>query len=634
MTTGVLVGGDSARLREQLASLGVERVVAVGADVAAVAAAVRAAPPGTVVLAAADVFTQREALAGVLADPRLGSAILSGRAARPRAHPLRSERGRVLSAGSEFHAVTEPGEWFLGVLKVLDADRAALLAAADRIAALGLPGDPVALLLVGLVRSGTHVGQSDLRALFWARPRSEEERAAAERDVRGHDEERVLLDSSVKAVDGFFTTFFVSPYSKHVARWAARRGLTPNQVTAVSLGLGVLAAAAFATGERWGLVAGAVLLQVAFTTDCVDGQLARFTRTFTPLGAWLDSTFDRLKEYLVYLGLAVGADAAGEPVWALAGAALTLQVVRHAMDFGFAAAENRTVDAAPPRPLDEPGDGGGGAPAQALAAWRRTDRVPGLAWVKRIVAFPIGERFLAISLTAALWDARVTFVVLLAGGALAAAYGSAGRILRALSHRAARGDRAAQPSPSDGQPARSGEDGLMTQREDGPLARALAAAAAVPLPASALVLAGVAPLGAGLALGAPAWPFVAWLVLAGSASGAARRDGDPLAWAVPALLRAGEYAAYVWLSPSGALPLLVVLAFGHYDLVYRPRYQRRVPPGLAGGWELRLLAALALDAAGALPAGMWAAAGILGALLGAEAAASWRNHHDERDASA
>ena len=36
---------------------------------------------------------------------------------------------------------------------------------------------------------------------------------------------------------------------------------------------------AFATGERWGLVAGAVLLQIAFTIDCVDGQLARYTRT-------------------------------------------------------------------------------------------------------------------------------------------------------------------------------------------------------------------------------------------------------------------------------------------------------------------------------------------------------------------
>ena len=79
-----------------------------------------------------------------------------------------------------------------------------------------------------------------------------------------------------------------------------------------------LAAAAFATGERWGLVAGAILLQAAFTTDCVDGQLARYTRTFSKLGAWLDSIFDRSKEYVCFAGLAIGASRAGDPVWPLA----------------------------------------------------------------------------------------------------------------------------------------------------------------------------------------------------------------------------------------------------------------------------------------------------------------------------
>jgi phosphatidylglycerophosphate synthase len=438
VTTALLVGGANERLAEQLGSLGVGGVETVGVDVTAIAAAVRAAPAGAVVIAARDVFTQREALAGVLADPRLGTAILSAREDRgPRSYPLRSERGRAIAAASDFHTVGAPTEWFLGVLKVEERDRPALLDAAGRLAALGLGGDPVALLLVGLVRAGVHVGQSDLRALLWARPDGPAERAAAERDVAGHDEEKVLLDSSVKAIDGFFTTFLVSPYSKHIARWAARRGLTPNQVTAVSMLLGVLAAAAFATGERWGLVAGAVLLQVAFTTDCVDGQLARFTRTFTPLGAWLDSTFDRLKEWIVYAGLAIGAAHAGDPVWALAGAALTLQTARHAFDFSFAAAEHRSMDVAPQRPLDDPSDGGApdaGSPAaaQALGVWRRLDATPGLIWIKRIVVLPIGERFALISLTAALWSPRTTFIALLVWGAFAAVYGLAGRVLRAL----------------------------------------------------------------------------------------------------------------------------------------------------------------------------------------------------------
>ena len=155
----------------------------------------------------------------------------------------------------------------------------------------------------------------------------------------------MLLDSAVKGADGFFTTFFVSPYSRFIARWAARRGFTPNQVTTVSVFIGLLAAIAFATGERWGLITGAILLQAAFTTDCVDGQLARYTRQFSKLGAWLDSVFDRTKEYLAFAGLAIGASQMGDPVWLLACAAITLQTVRHMSDFSFGGAQQQVLAA-------------------------------------------------------------------------------------------------------------------------------------------------------------------------------------------------------------------------------------------------------------------------------------------------
>jgi CDP-alcohol phosphatidyltransferase-like enzyme len=424
--------------------------------------------PGAVLVAHADIVTQREALAGVLGHPRFATTALVGDTGSV---GVRSDRARLVSAESPFHTVHQPNSAFLGALQVGPADRATLAAAATRLADLAdarrageLAEDVPALLIVGLVRSHVIVGESLLRELFWARPRSpdEVERAAAE--IGGYDEEQVRLDLAVKPTDGFFTTFFVSPYSKYIARWAARRELTPNQVTVVSMAIGVMAAAAFATGSRAGLIAGAVLLQIAFTADCVDGQLARYTRTFTRFGAWLDSIFDRAKEYMVYAGLAIGAAHSGDPVWLLAGSALTLQTVRHAFDFSYGALEREGIQAAPQRPLEEAWDGRGPAPvegpaaapdaavrpgpppdtpvrsgppppraaARALGAWRRLDRAPGLIWVKRILAFPIGERFAAISITAALFTPRTTFVVLLACSGVAALYGLTGRLLRSL----------------------------------------------------------------------------------------------------------------------------------------------------------------------------------------------------------
>jgi hypothetical protein len=49
-----------------------------------------------------------------------------------------------------------------------------------------------------------------------------------------------------------------------------------------------------------------------------------------------------------------------------------------------------------------------------------------------MIAFPIGERFAVIAITAALFTPRVTFIVLLAWGAVAALYSQTGRVLRSL----------------------------------------------------------------------------------------------------------------------------------------------------------------------------------------------------------
>ena len=49
-----------------------------------------------------------------------------------------------------------------------------------------------------------------------------------------------------------------------------------------------------------------------------------------------------------------------------------------------------------------------------------------------MVAFPIGERFAVISITAALFDARVTFITLLVLGGIAAVYTQTGRVLRSI----------------------------------------------------------------------------------------------------------------------------------------------------------------------------------------------------------
>jgi len=172
---------------------------------------------------------------------------------------------------------------------------------------------------------------------------------------------------------------------------------------------------------------------------------------------------------------------------------------------------------------------------------------------------------------------------------------------------------------------------LLLYREDGPLARVLGRPN--PAPPSLLLVLAVLPLAVAIALnersdGAVAAVF-AWLIALGGFSRGSDLERDRFRWAVPPLLRAGEYAALIWLAPAAGLALLVVLAFHHYDVVYRLRYHPPAPPTLGGGWDTRLIFAWILLVAGALPEGFYAGAGILGALFVAECVASWRKNDEQ-----
>jgi hypothetical protein len=647
-------------------------------------AEIAAAGHGPVVVANADILTQGEALAGLLADPRLPNGILVTRWATSRlaAPGVQSRVGQVLTVGTAHHHIVNATERFLGVIKLAADERATLARVAARSAevlggplpehwrnaaalkerqwrlalykragdgdaeldelevadagSLELPPedeaelarriaaaheDATALLLRRLVKANVTIGMGRLRGLFWARPLAPADVDAAAARIADHDEEKALLGSAVKPTDGFFTTFFVSPYSKYIARWAARRGWTPNFVTSLSMLVGVLAAVAFATGERWGLVLGAVLLQAAFTLDCVDGQLARYTRTFTPLGAWLDSIFDRAKEYVVYAGLAIGA---GEDVWLLAAAALALQTTRHAGDFAFNASRDEAIKArlAVPqfkRDKDDP----------LLTPYEKTGP---RQWVRKVFVLPIGERFALISLTAALSGAELTFLALLAWGGLALTWTTYGRLSRSLGARR-------ETSVTTAVESEAGP--LQTYRDDGAVARLLARGAGPlrAIPPVVLLLAGGLPLLAAAAVvreDATWWlvgACVGWAVLCGGLSGA-RVLRDRLRWTVPQLLRAIEYGGIIWIASvasddadPAAFALLAAIAFRHYDVAYRFAQRHATPPRglvlLLGGWDGRLLLTTALGAAGAAAAGFYALAAVVALLSVGEAVAFW-----------
>ncbi|NEE39405.1 CDP-alcohol phosphatidyltransferase family protein, partial [Streptomyces sp. SID7982] len=427
-----------------------------------------------------------------------------------------------------------------------------------------------------LEAEGVAVHRPELGDLVARVPRAPQERSEARQAVAAVDDEAIRLRTAVKSRDGFFTTHCVSPYSRYLARWCARRGLTPNQVTTASLLTALIAAGCAATGTRGGFVAAGLLLLFSFVLDCTDGQLARYSLQYSTLGAWLDATFDRAKEYAYYAGLALGAARGGDDVWALALGAMVLQTCRHVVDFSFNEA-NHDAEA-------------NTSPTASLSG--RLDSVGWTVWLRRMVVLPIGERWALIAVLTAVTTPRITFVVLLAGCVLAACYTTAGRLLRSLARKARRTDRAARA--------------LADLADSGPLTEALVprlrSLARFPAPAVAalggavlIAVTALTPSGsAGPLLGAVGYVLCSALAVSRPLTGA-------LDWLVPPFFRAAEYGVILLLASrtadSGALPaafgLVAAVAYHHYDTVYRIRGGSGAPPRAlvraTGGHEGRVL---------------------------------------------
>ncbi|MEU4474419.1 DUF5941 domain-containing protein [Micromonospora sp. NPDC023888] len=534
---------------------------------------------------------------------------------------VREERGQVVDAGPLDALDGEATGVFGGALRV-GVDDLPTLAAAARAAASGMlpvaapigpvgdvaplpatgavgsdgsvaaggPGSAVDRLVAGLAALGTLIFAQRVRLLVAHRVADASGVAAAEAAVTAVDEDRAELRLSVKEKDDFFSTYFVSTWSPYVVRLSARLRLTPTGVTAISVLFALAAAVLFAVGGRPALVSGAVLLYLGFVLDCVDGQLARYTRHFSAWGGWLDTMADRAKEYLVYAGLGFGVSHAGlGNGWALAIAAMTLQTVRHMTDTWYGVLH----DEAARRPRVATGAGGGiGDRLNAASTRVQADTGSLSYWLKRTVVFPIGERWALIAVTVALFNPLVSLIAVLVWGVLAFAYTGALRTLRARWMWV---------------PVLDTVDATL-HRDDGPLARRLP----VFRPMGPLTLAVIAALGPAVLLAvallgdAPdglRWAVpVALLVLLVGGLGAGAAHNGPLDWLVPAALRAAEYLFAIAVGVVGDAPgwlifgYVFVLTVHHYDLTARLEKRQAAPPLHAAtlGWDGRsVLLALA-----------------------------------------
>ena len=422
--------------------------------------------------------------------------------------------------------------------------------------------------------------------------------------------------------DGAVARWIADPVARDVARWAAGRQLAPATLLGISLGLGVLAGAWFTEPVIRAEALATLILLVAFVAGRAAAQLTAIERD-TPAVAWLAAAAGLLTEFGVYAALAVSAGLAGPAgttglygkfggslsntmlatwdgggqvgLWRLAVAAMLLLGARRLAEEcfeGMARAAGRNL----PRP------------ARHLAG--------------QVITLPAGERIAVIAVTVIFFGPRLTFVVLLAWGAVAAGYILAGQLAAA-----------AKLTGHDGTPARP-RGVLNAYRGDGPIAYRIGAVVRGQLPplppllVGLLVTVDLAFLGLGNLPGVLIFgPVVAMLL---AALGARHPHDGRADWLVPSLLLAGEgifltglgFARHVWLPVIFALIAAVIAR--HADLAYRARAGKGVPDDKYGlGWDGRMLVAGLAAGLGFVPFGYAALAAWLWLLTGWDFLGAW-----------
>jgi len=104
----------------------------------------------------------------------------------------------------------------------------------------------------------------------------------------------------------WWTEWVCRPPAAIFVWWWKDSRITPNQVTFLATLVAAASCALFIVLPGWwGAVVAALVFELSFVLDCVDGQLARVRKTASPLGHHLDFLMDEIKAFLVFGAITV-----------------------------------------------------------------------------------------------------------------------------------------------------------------------------------------------------------------------------------------------------------------------------------------------------------------------------------------
>jgi len=132
-----------------------------------------------------------------------------------------------------------------------------------------------------------------------------------------NDAEWRLLRQLVKDTDGFMARHVERPISLRIARRLASTGITPNQITSLSVGIGLSGALFFLCSQWVCQTIGALLFLAHSILDGCDGELARLKFQESRFGGIIDYWGDNVVHIAVFGCIAISWALSIEALWPL-----------------------------------------------------------------------------------------------------------------------------------------------------------------------------------------------------------------------------------------------------------------------------------------------------------------------------
>jgi phosphatidylglycerophosphate synthase len=128
----------------------------------------------------------------------------------------------------------------------------------------------------------------------------------SKKNIESIKELKIICQNSKTEEQDWYSTIFCRKVSIYLSKLLLSTSITANQVTLLSIVVGLVAGVMFSFGNYLYTLAGALLLQLWLILDCVDGEIARYRKSSGPSGKYMESMDHYITEPFIFVCISFG----------------------------------------------------------------------------------------------------------------------------------------------------------------------------------------------------------------------------------------------------------------------------------------------------------------------------------------